>query len=383
LESIRVSVETTAGELIRQIHAAPVRLVVAASGGGSGALSALLSMPGASRTVLEAIVPYSAAALIDLLGARPERFCCVAAARSMAKASFQRGLRFAPSETHRLAGIGATASLCSDRPKRGPHRVHVALQTARETRSWSLVLVKGRRTRAAEERICTALILRAAAWAAGIETRLPLETGEDEQVVEAHHVAPPAWTDLLLGDREMVYAGPGEEAAPTDVVFPGAFHPLHEGHRAMARLARRMLGRPVAFELAINNVDKPPLDFLEIAARLHGLARRHVWLTRAATFQAKSQLFPGATFIVGADTILRIADPRYSANDPALAAAGLQQIAARGCQFLVFGRLVDGTFQTLSELDLPEPLRAICCEAPAAEFRADISSTEIRRQRAR
>ena len=370
--------EIAAGELIRQIHAAAVRMVLAISGGGSRAIAELLAVPGASRTVLEAVVPYSAAALVELLHARPESYCSVATARAMAMASFQRALRLAPSEPTTLAGIGATASLASDRPKRGPHRVHVALQTPRVTHCWSLTLVKGRRCRAAEERICAALILRAAARAAEIGARVPLETGTDELVVEAEQIAPADWTDLLRGDREMVYAGPAADDAATDVVFLGAFHPLHDGHRAMAQLAQRRLGRPVAFELAIVNVDKLPLDFIEIAARLDGLAGRPVWLTRAATFLAKAQLFPAATFIVGIDTIVRIADPRYYQDDPTRAAAAIDTMAAHKCRFLVFGRLVDGTFRTLSNLQLPESLRALCHEVLATDFHADISSTEIR-----
>jgi nicotinamide mononucleotide (NMN) deamidase PncC len=62
-------VEIAAGELIRQIHAAAVRMVLAISGGGSSAIGELLAVPGASRTVLEAVVPYSAAALVYVLHA--------------------------------------------------------------------------------------------------------------------------------------------------------------------------------------------------------------------------------------------------------------------------------------------------------------------------
>lgn len=375
---MEVVVET----LIRQIHAAPNQLVLAASGGGGSAIAELLLVPGASRTVLEAIVPYSAAAMVELLGAAPDHYCSEATSRAMAMACFQRGLRLAPAESDRLAGVAATASLASDRPKRGPHRLHVALQTPRMTHCWSLNLVKGRRSRAAEQRVCAGLILQAVARAAGIDAEVPFEICEDEPVVEAQQVAPQEWTDLLLGQRDRAYAGPAAvAAAPGAVLLPGAFHPLHQGHLAMAQLAQRQTGRPVAFELAMVNVDKPPLDFIEIARRLALLTDQHVWLTRAATFLAKAQLFPGATFIVGADTIVRIADPRYYQDDPTQAAAAMDSLVAHGCRFLVYGRRIDGAFRTLSDVQLPASLRAICREIPAADFRADISSTEIRRRR--
>ena len=53
-------------------------------------------------------------------------------------------------------------------------------------------------------------------------------------------------------------------------------------------------------------------------------------------------------------------------------------MAAHECRFLVFGRLIDGTFRTLSNLQIPESLRALCLEVHATDFHADISSTEIR-----
>jgi hypothetical protein len=44
----------------------------------------------------------------------------------------------------------------------------------------------------------------------------------------------------------------------------------------------------------------------------------------------------------------------------------------------VFGRTLDGGFATLAELNVPAPLRALCEEVSETEFRADVSSTELR-----
>ena len=104
-----------------------------------------------------------------------------------------------------------------------------------------------------------------------------------------------------------------------------------------------------------------------------------VWLTRAPTFEEKSQEFPGATFLVGADTIRRIADPRYYGGEPAMHQA-LERIAGCGCRFLVFGRLGPSGFVRLGDLELPPALRRISIEVPAEQFREDISSTELRRE---
>ena len=139
------------------------------------------------------------------------------------------------------------------------------------------------------------------------------------------------------------------------VIFPGAFNPLHAGHRRMAEIAQEVLGLPAAMEISILNVDKPALDYLEIDRRLGQFPpEQAVWLTRAATFDDKSRLFPGATFVVGVDTLRRIADPRYYGNDRHVMLQALQRIIARDCRFLVFGRALGSSFIRLADLDLPD-----------------------------
>jgi hypothetical protein len=162
--------------------------------------------------------------------------------------------------------------------------------------------------------------------------------------------------------------------------MPGAFNPLHDGHRRMMQIAEEMLGQPAVTELSILNVDKPPLDYMEIERRLGQFpAERPVVLSRAATFDEKSRLFAGATFVVGADTLRRIADPRYYGNDPSACQRAIERIVGQGCRFLVFGRDCGAGFACLSDLDLPETLRTICRDVPAEVFREGVSSTALRK----
>ena len=149
----------------------------------------------------------------------------------------------------------------------------------------------------------------------------------------------------------------------------------------MAEIAQEELGLPVATEISILNVDKPALDYLEIERRLGQFPpEQAVWLTRAATFDDKSRLFPGATFVVGVDTLRRIADPRYYGNDRQDMLRSLERIIARDCRFLVFGRALGSSFIRLSDLDIPEVLRRACREIPPERFREDVSSTALRKE---
>jgi nicotinamide mononucleotide (NMN) deamidase PncC len=402
--------------LVRRIHAAPVQFVLAITGGGSRAIAELLERPGASRVLLEAIVPYSSAALVDLLGATPEKFCSPRTARLMAMAAYQRALHLA-SEGQSLAsggrespdqiatpndfaciGLGCTASLTSDRPKRGDHRIHVAYQTHDVTAEFSLVLVKDRRTRFEEEGVAAIAILNALSGACGGLGKVALPTHGDEPPGERRSTADEARQELLHGQRRQVLIGrvPIIATGARRAVFPGAFNPLHEGHREMARIARQRLDLPIEFELSMHNVDKPPLDYLEMNERAEQFGTDEtLWLTRAPTFEEKCRLFPDATFIVGADTIARIADPAYYGGSQRAMLAAIDRIAGSGGQFLVFGRTNDSEartaetddpisakgFQTIASLDLPPALSAMCTEVPESEFRADVSSTQLRKER--
>jgi hypothetical protein len=166
---------------------------------------------------------------------------------------------------------------------------------------------------------------------------------------------------------------------PAKAVFAGAFNPLHEGHRKMAEVAASLLNAPVEFEISIANVDKVALDLEEVQHRIRQFSpQQPIWLTRAATFVEKSKLFRKATFVVGADTVLRIGQAAYYGNDPGAVEAAIDKLAAADCRFLVFGRLMGGSFITTNECDLPERLLELCQQVPETDFRTDVSSSELR-----
>ena len=374
---------------VADIHAAPILAVIAATGGGSSAIGRLLELPGGSRTLLEALVPYSHSSLEDWLGCEVEQACNPQAARAMAMAAWTRARALAPdNDPQHLVGIGATASLASDRPKRGEHRLHVAVQTGSSTACRSLTLKKGARNRADEERLAADILLGCLAEVAGLPPSPVQQAIEDqlvdyEQIEYEQQLAESEWTQLLLN---LCKSTPFDE--PPKAVFPGSFNPPHAGHEQMVDHAARELAAPVAYELSITNVDKPTLDFIEIAERINELKQldgpAQVLLTNAPTFREKAALFPGATFLVGADTIARIVKPQYyeqTDGDPsAEMEVAIAQIADQGCRFLVFGREIDGHFCLLSDLKIPPSLAALCTEVSAEDFREDISSTELRQR---
>jgi hypothetical protein len=171
------------------------------------------------------------------------------------------------------------------------------------------------------------------------------------------------------------------DAPPPRLVFPGSFNPLHHGHTTLVEVAAERFGHPVAFELSIANVDKPELPPDEVFRRLGQFRGRHpVYVTHAPTFREKADLFRGCVFVVGADTAVRVIDPRFYGDLAALLGA-LDEIRAAGCRFVVGGRVdAAGRFVEIGGMAVPDDYRDLFEGLAEREFRVDVSSTELRRK---
>ncbi|MFM8579163.1 MAG: CinA family protein [Planctomycetaceae bacterium] len=389
--------DLAAGNLLESLADRQVALSLVATGGGTSAIASLCGNPGASRVVMEGLIPYATAAMDRLLGGRQEQYCSARASRRLAITAWQRSVEMTTPE--RAMGAAGTASLVTARPKVGEHRVHVAVQTLHRTFCASVHLTKGSRDRAAEESLAATFLLsvigamlhddeiHSDACRHRVADGLDLLDGE--RVETELVVASAGLRGLLAGrsraiDAESARLTAASHAVPKapaagQLLFPGSFDPLHDGHRQMANVAERIVGRPVSFELSVTNVDKPMLDYVELLSRVKAIGSdRALWLTRAATFVEKTEIFRDATFIMGADTFARLADSRYSHGSVAEAAATAERIAGAVRELIVFGRLRDGGWLDPSTADVPESLRRKTRFIPREMFAMDISSTALR-----
>jgi len=374
--------DTATRTLIEALHQAPVQYVLALTGGGTTTAGLLLAVPGGSRTILEVVVPYNERALHDFLGAVPAQHCSVATAQALARRAWERAAWLAPRQA--VAGVSCTATLATDRPKRGDHRFHIAVHTQQRTSTHSLVLNKGARDREGEEAVLTAVLLNALAEACDVNARLPVPLLPGETLPEETAGSGDPLAALLRGELpRLCVTTTGRfhaDAGKPSALLPGSFNPVHQGHRALAAVAAQLTGQPVAFELSVGNVDKPALPAEEVRHRLAQFAwQAPVWLTQAPTFLQKAELFPGTLFVVGADTAVRIVEPLYYQNSEEHMRQALDRIRTLGCRFLVGGR-VDrtGAFQGVDDLGLPAAYRDLFTGIPESGFRQDISSTQLR-----
>src|ERR1051325_6102951 len=335
-------------QLIAALHASGRKAALAITGGGSGSVGELLRVPGGSRLLIEAQVPYDAQALAGFLGFAPAQACSAETAIAMAQTARARAASLAPAEGEGatdLVGLGATAALVTDRPRKGEHRFHSAFANAAGIAHCTCVMAKGRRDRAAEEDLVSRAIVLWLARACGVAAASPQSLVDaDEHYAEAIAEAVDVIDRLLAGEHDRVTVQPDGQimlSAPfPPLLFPGSFNPMHEGHVFLARAAEEHAQQPLAFEISVTNVDKPPLAGDTVRRRVSQFAwKAPVELTRAPTFLEKTRLFPGTIFVVGADTAERLFLPKYYGNDEARMRLALEEVASSGARFLVAVRL--------------------------------------------
>ena len=373
-------------DLVRRIHSTPGRLLLVTAGAGTQALAWLLGVSGATRTLLEALIPYDESSFDDFLGRKPAKYVVARTAGLLAGRAVVRASHLFQGDEP-VIGLACSATIITDRPKKGQHRAHISVWTSEKVERYAIWLHKGLRNRQGEEELVSLVIMNALSTAYGLETALPMPLLEGDRFSRDCFDISGAIRNVLLGrERRFGIRDDGRRFSLRNspkAMLSGAFNPLHEGHQGLADVASQILGQEVVFELAALNAAKQALTEEQCRSRLLQFAGRSaVLISSAPLFVDKAELYPGTIFVVGIDTAQRILQPSYYDGSADQMDAALRRIERTGCSFLVAGRVNDaGTYHRAEDLEVPQEYQGLFTAIPGDQFRIDQSSTALRQMK--
>lgn len=358
-----------------KLKAANVSIHVITTGAGAGIQQKLWATSGCSAYFSGASFPYDSEETESLLGFMPTQFVSKETAIDLASAAYMKAYRFGGKKA---VGVGVTASVASTREHRGDHRFYVCVMTEDQVRIGGRTIEKGvgEDFRADDGRQVDTYVHNMLTLIATKESGWGLFNDETD-LAKARFFEHPFFA---ASGKRMAKVPQGAETRYA--MMPGSFNPPHEGHFGLAESFRDDHGKSVLFEIGTNPPHKTPPTVQELLQRAKMLKGHDVLFSRnMPMYIEKAAMFHGMDFIVGADTMLRILDPKWGPDPIPM----MEEIGAYGNDFYISGREVNGKFITrddiVDQLIAKYPgydMSRICDMTHHIEGRWDVSSTELR-----
>ena len=96
------------------------------SGVGSQSITWLLGVSGASKTLLNASIPYSNESLNHYIGEIPKQYVSESTALSMAKSAYFKGIKF-HKDVSDIVGVSCTGAISTNRERKGENQAFIAM----------------------------------------------------------------------------------------------------------------------------------------------------------------------------------------------------------------------------------------------------------------
>lgn len=327
-----------------------VRLHAICTGAGAGIQSYIWATPGCSTYFSGASFPYGEAEIVETLGFVPERFCSLETAVDLAMIAYMRA--FDPKSNKSPIGLGLTASVASLKEHKGEHRVHAAVITRSRVLAASIILDKGvgEVARMADgieaDRLGIGLILFALGEVSSASLMLRQQVNPANFGFNALQQLFKRPFFTATGNRLPTPNSQSEDL----LFFPGSFHPPHAGHFDVATKVTRETGYIPIFSTTQNPPHKSSLSLQEMLERAKMLKGHDCLFTEGdSLYLEKARKFPGSSFVIGADALIRMLDPKWGPDIEPM----LREFEHLGTRFYVRGRLNTETNQFIKLSDIP------------------------------
>lgn len=394
---------------LQQLLDRKVKLFIYATGAGAGLQKRAWDIPGCSVYLVGAGFPYKTQLTERIVGHKIDSFVSKETSIELAMAAYMEA--YDPNDkADDVIGIGLTASVASVKAHRGEHRVIVTAISNKKTITKSMVIQKGDSSyRSADGELADELGELAILEVLGIVSEpskaitgnaLEFHTEEvsDDELINIIMKRPylkadgtrSAWVQPTMKVRHYNGNRLVTSEAPSYAVMyaPGTYNPFHYGHEGAATAAQnsrindKCQNIELIYTTCINPIHKPITKAVDLLQKISQMRGRNFLLTKDdGLFLDKARANPNAGFVLGADALLNMLNPKWY-KDPSDIGKMLEELNDLNVKFYIVGRLVDGTFMTLKDIQQQHPnIINYCflfCSVPG---RWDVSSTELRNQK--
>ena len=351
-------------------------LYVATTGAGLSFQYNLWKKPGCSQYLIGFVTPYAKTELQEFIGYEPEgSFVSKEIALDLAMASYIRASKFKVQEgsNHDVnvgdpVGLGITAAVATNRIPRGEQRAFICVITKNRALLHEVKLDKnlGESYREAHDQIIAAC-------------------AENILITALDGMNHGQYTDCTKEALDRFYQYPTflehtriKESFGADLYLPASLNPIHDGHRKLVRASESISVSYGDCKYLISTVSphKGEMTLQEMLFKVGMLRAEKTF--RGFEFTKDEPLFldkarkrPNSIFIIGADTMERLLDPKWGPDPIEL----IKELKELKTIFLVMGRVVDGVFKTANDITVPDGYKDLFVPM---DGRVDISSTQIR-----
>jgi hypothetical protein len=319
-------------DILDRVRSSEYKLSIATTGGGHSIATSILDVAGASQLLLNYTCPYDGMALDFFLGEVVPKSVTQNTALRLATKSFYLGCR-TTTPNDRVIGIGITASLATAHERTGRvNQAHIAVHCSNRTIHQHIVFYPDNHDRTIQERIIHSVTLHILRLILDGDNYLPFPPELVDVIYDSTRSM--GMSDSYISLSEL--RGSWNKVA----VFCGSWNPYHAGHLEILEKSEQILQTSVYHELSTFNADKGDIDWITVHHRLSTMTNPglRVATSNCSTFVEKAYALHRPDrqiiFIVGADTWVRICDPKYAGDLDTL----YTTFKSLGVKFLVFGR---------------------------------------------
>ena len=175
---------TNKQRLIKKLHDSSGKFVAVITGGGLSAMADILSVPGASKTVLEVTVPYSKSSLFAYIKKNHESHVSKEEAILLANVAYKRSKTYEQADNIETIGISCTAAIATIPVRKGLDRAYIAWTNGEKICCASIYFSNEFRSRLKQDEIISGVILNCLSGVFNLDITLDLDLHKNEGTIE-------------------------------------------------------------------------------------------------------------------------------------------------------------------------------------------------------